>query len=92
MGSREHPWNDATTGSKKGVWTMATGQIKNLVRDRGFGFIKPSEGSEDVFFHSTSVTGGGFDELKEGQTVEFDTEADPRNPQRTRAANVRTTS
>lgn len=71
---------------------MTTGQIKSLVRDRGFGFIQAAGASEDLFFHSTSVTGGTFDELKEGQSVEFDTEADPRNPRRSRAANVRPTS
>ena len=68
---------------------MATGKIKNLVRDRGFGFIQMDAGSADVFFHSTSVSDGGFDALSEGQTVEFDVEPDPRNPSRKRAANVR---
>ena len=68
---------------------MATGKIKTLVRDRGFGFIQPDGSSEDVFFHSTSVASGGFDSLSEGQQVEFDKEADPRNPSRSRAGNVR---
>ncbi len=68
---------------------MATGRIKSLVRDRGFGFIQESGASEDVFFHSTSLAGGSFDELSEGQNVEFDIEPDPRNPNRRRAANVR---
>ena len=68
---------------------MATGKIKNMVRDRGFGFIQMDAGSADVFFHSTSVSDGGFDSLQEGQTVEFDVEPDPRNPSRKRAANVR---
>ncbi len=68
---------------------MANGRIKSLVRDRGFGFIQESGASEDVFFHSTSLAGGSFDELSEGQNVEFDIEPDPRNPNRRRAANVR---
>jgi cold shock CspA family protein len=70
---------------------VASGKIKSLVRDRGFGFINPdSGGSEDVFFHSSSLTGGlSFDSLREGQVVQFDLEADPRNPRRNRAANVR---
>lgn len=68
---------------------MATGSIARLVRDRGFGFIKPSGSTEDVFFHSSSVEQPTFDELTEGQEVEFDTEPDPRNPQRSRAVRVR---
>jgi CspA family cold shock protein len=68
---------------------MATGEIKRLVRDRGFGFIRPEGASEDIFFHSSAFTGGVFDDLSEGQRVEFDTEADPRDPKRSRAINVR---
>jgi CspA family cold shock protein len=68
---------------------MSTGQITRLMKDRGFGFIKPSTSSEDVFFHATSLNAVTFDELREGENVEFDLEQDPRNPSRTRAANVR---
>ena len=68
---------------------MATGQIKRLVRDRGFGFIQPAGESEDIFFHSSSLPQGVFDQLNEGQTVEFDKESDPRDSRKTRAANVR---
>ena len=71
---------------------MATGQIKRLVRDRGFGFIQPTGESTDIFFHSTSLAAGGFAELSEGQNVEFDKEADPRDARRVRAANVRVVS
>lgn len=70
---------------------MAIGQIKKLVRDRGFGFIRPEGGTEDIFFHS-SATGGAFDSLNEGQTVEFDREKDPRDPNRSRAVNIRPVS
>jgi CspA family cold shock protein len=68
---------------------MATGKIKRLVRDRGFGFIEVEGSSEEVFFHSSSLGAGGFDALQESQAVEFDVEPDPRNPSRHRAANVR---
>jgi CspA family cold shock protein len=68
---------------------MATGQIKRLVRDRGFGFIRPEGASEDIFFHTSSVQGAMFDDLSEGQNVEFDKEADPRDSRRSRAVNVR---
>jgi cold shock protein len=71
---------------------MATGKIKSLVKDRGFGFIQVEGGSADVFFHQTSVAGGSLDSLSEGQTVEFDIEPDPRDPRRSRASNVRSNS
>ena len=68
---------------------MASGTIKGLVKDRGFGFIQPNEGSEDVFFHSSSLPDGTYDSLVEGQKVEFDVQADPHNASRSRAANMR---
>ena len=68
---------------------MATGQIKRLARDRGFGFIRPDGESEDIFFHTSAVQGGIFDSLNEGQTVEFEKGADDRDPRKSRALNVR---
>ena len=68
---------------------MAVGTIKRLIRDRGFGFIEPDGKTEEVFFHSSSVENLTFDELNEGQQVEFETEPDPRQPQRGRAIHVR---
>jgi CspA family cold shock protein len=68
---------------------MATGQIKRLIRDRGFGFIRPDGESDDIFFHSTSVQGGVFESLHEGQLVEFEKTADERDPLKNRAIDVR---
>jgi CspA family cold shock protein len=68
---------------------MAVGIIKRVVRDRGFGFIQAEGASEDVFFHSSAVDQPTFDELTEGQRVEFETEPDPRQPRRSRAVHVR---
>ena len=56
---------------------MATGTIKKLVSDRGFGFIAQSDGT-DLFFHRSSVSGVSFDELSEGQTVNYEKAMDPR--------------
>jgi CspA family cold shock protein len=61
------------------------GQVNKLKTDRGFGFIR-SESGEDVFFHSSAVADGGFDLLREGQAVTFETESSPRGP---RARDVR---
>ena len=66
---------------------MTTGTIKSL-RDRGFGFITPDGGSEDLFFHHSAVTDGGFEMMREGQKVTFDKGTDPRDSSRERAVNV----
>ncbi len=68
---------------------MAQGTIKSIRDDRGFGFIAPDDANKDVFFHSSAVEGRVFDQLREGQRVEFEVGEDPRNPGRTRAENVR---
>ena len=65
---------------------MATGTIKKLVRERGFGFIQGQDGVE-LFFHRSALHGGdGFDALTEGQAVEFDVERGDKGP---RAANMK---
>ena len=48
---------------------MAEGTIKRLT-DKGFGFISTGR-AKDLFFHSSSLQGGTFDELHEGQKVSF---------------------
>ena len=56
---------------------MQTGTIKRLT-DRGFGFIAIEGQEKDLFFHSNSLVGVSFDELREGDTVTFDTEDSPK--------------
>ncbi|MES2154261.1 MAG: cold shock domain-containing protein [bacterium] len=60
---------------------MATGTIKKLVGDRGFGFIAladaPASG-KDLFFHRADVGGAGFDALREGEAVTYDLGTDER--------------
>lgn len=55
------------------------GTIKRL-NDRGFGFIAPDEGGEDLFFHSTEVNGVTFNDLREGQKVTFSTMQSDKGP------------
>ncbi len=64
---------------------MATGTIKRLVRERGFGFILSQDGTE-IFFHRSALTGEGFDSLTEGQAVQFDVENGAKGA---RAANMK---
>lgn len=56
---------------------MATGTIKKLVSDRGFGFIQQADGP-DLFFHRTAVSGTSFDQLSEGQAVTYEKVMDTR--------------
>ena len=62
---------------------MAQGTIKKLT-DKGFGFIA-GDGKE-LFFHQTSLDGVSFDDLREGQSVEYTEGEGPKGP---RAENVR---
>jgi CspA family cold shock protein len=57
---------------------MAEGTIKKLT-DRGFGFIKVG-GDKDLFFHSKSLQGGAFEDLREGQKVSFTEGRGPKGP------------
>jgi len=52
---------------------MSAGKIKKLVQDKGFGFIQTDNG-QDVFFHHSTVADHGFDNLTEGQRVEYTVE------------------
>ena len=61
------------------------GTVTKLKADRGYGFIRPDEGGEEVFFHRSVVADDGYDRLQEGQAVTYETENSPRGP---RAANV----
>ena len=54
-----------------------TGTIKRLT-DRGFGFIAQEGQEKDLFFHSKSLVGVTFDELREGDNVTFETEESPK--------------
>ena len=63
---------------------MAEGTIKRIT-NKGFGFIEDGTG-QDMFFHSSAVEGGRFEELREGQRVSFNAGEGPKGP---RAENVR---
>ena len=56
-----------------------TGKIRTLRVDKGFGFIKDETGKE-YFFHQSAVYGEGLDNLREGDSVEFDVSEGPTKP------------
>jgi CspA family cold shock protein len=64
---------------------MPQGTVKWFSRDKGYGFIEPDDGSEDVFVHHSGIAGSGFKSLDEGDKVSYEVTQGQKGPQ---AANV----
>ncbi|MBM3604685.1 MAG: cold-shock protein [Alphaproteobacteria bacterium] len=58
---------------------MATGTVKWFNSTKGFGFIQPDDGGQDVFVHISAVQRSGLAELVDGQKVSYDLERDKRS-------------
>jgi CspA family cold shock protein len=60
-------------GKKKGgLQHMAQGTVKWFNDEKGYGFISPDEGNEDLFVHHTGIAGSGFKSLDEGAKVSYE--------------------
>lgn len=59
---------------------MTRGTVKYFDSARGFGFISPEDGTQDVFVHISAVERSGLGYLSEGQKLEFETQPDGRGP------------
>ena len=57
---------------------MSTGQVKWFNNAKGFGFILPDDGGDDLFAHYSSISMEGYKTLKAGQTVSFDVIEGPK--------------
>ena len=60
---------------------MAQGVVKWFNPEKGYGFITPDGGAEDVFVHYTEIQGSGFRTLEEDQRVVFETAGSTKGPQ-----------
>lgn len=65
---------------------MATGTVKWFNEAKGFGFIAPDDGSEDLFAHFSAIQADGFKTLKEGEKVSYEVTTGPKGKQ---ASNIK---
>ena len=69
---------------------MASGTVKWFSEEKGYGFIEPEEGAEEIFVHYTDLEGEGFRSLTEGERVSYETTRIARGARRREEAkNVR---
>jgi cold shock protein len=60
---------------------MAQGTVKWFSQDKGYGFITPDEGGEDLFVHFSAIAGSGFKTLEEGEKVTYEVGQGQKGPQ-----------
>ncbi len=75
---RSAAWR-APTFTLKVIKDMTTGTVKWFNPTKGFGFIQPDDGGNDVFVHISAVERSGLGSLNEGQKVSFELERDQRS-------------
>lgn len=62
---------------------MAKGKVKWFNERKGYGFITPDDGSEDLFVHHSNIAGEGFRSLQNDQAVEYEVGEGRKGPQAT---------
>ena len=60
---------------------MAQGTVKWFNEDKGYGFIEPDEGGEDLFVHYSAIEGSGFRSLEEGERVSYEPARGRKGPE-----------
>jgi cold shock protein len=69
----------ALSATRRGC--MPLGNVKWFNASKGYGFITPTDGGDDVFAHYSAIEMEGYKTLKEGQQVEFEVQEGPKGPQ-----------
>jgi CspA family cold shock protein len=64
------------------------GTVKWFSTEKGYGFIKPNDGGEDVFVHHTGIAGEGFKSLEEGDKVAYEVTQGSKGPQAVNVSKV----
>lgn len=67
---------------------MPRGTVKWFNAAKGYGFISPAEGGDDVFAHYSAIQMDGYKTLNEGQEVEFEVEQGPKGPKASAIRNI----
>jgi cold shock protein len=75
-------------GKKGGLQDMPQGTVKWFNGDKGYGFIEPDDGSDDVFVHYSGIEGSGFRSLNEGDKVSYEVSQGQKGPQATNVTPV----
>ena len=70
-----------STPSPDEFTNTSTGTVKWFNDAKGFGFVTPDDGGEDLFAHFSSIQMNGFKSLKEGQKVNFEVTQGPKGKQ-----------
>jgi CspA family cold shock protein len=60
------------TASIEETWSVPTGIVKWFNGEKGYGFIKPDDGSPDVFVHISALERAGLQDLQDGQKIEYE--------------------
>ncbi len=66
---------------QKAVQSMPSGTVKWFNAEKGFGFITPDDGSQDLFAHYSAIEAQGYRSLEEGQRVTFEVTQGQKGPQ-----------
>ncbi|MCI1915187.1 MAG: cold-shock protein [Bifidobacteriaceae bacterium] len=67
---------------------MATGTVKFFNATKGYGFITPEDGSEDIFVHYSAIQSDGYRSLDEGDKVDYESEQGPKGIQATKVTKI----